>query len=109
MKRVEKRVEAGDAYAIYNIGLMYQKGKHGYPQDYTKALELWHRAGELGLTDAYYCVGIAYERGDGLEIDEKKANHYYELAAIGGCVGARHNLGLVEYKTGNMKARGTLQ
>ena len=33
----------------------------------------------------------------------KKANHYYELAAMGGCVTARHNLGNNEYLEGNME------
>ena len=26
----------------------------------------------------------AYENGRGVDIDEKKANHYYKVAAIGG-------------------------
>ena len=41
-------------------------------------------------------------RGDGVERDEKKAVHYYELAAVGGCVEARHNLGALEFNAGNM-------
>ena len=39
--------------------------------------------------------------GEGLEIDKKKANHYYELAAIGGNVSARYNLGNNEWRSGN--------
>ena len=31
-----------------------------------------------------------------MEIDEKKAEHYYELAAMNGSVHARHNLGCAE-------------
>ena len=32
----------------------------------------------------------------------KKVKHYYELAAIGGHVNARHNLGVFEENTGNI-------
>ena len=39
--------------------------------------------------------------GRGVEIDEKKATHYYELAAMGGDMLARHNLGCNEYRAGN--------
>jgi len=101
MEREKERVEAGDANAIFNRGNYYREGRYGFPQDYTKALELYHRAAELGNAEAYRSIGIAYERGDGVEDDMKKAMQYYDLSAIGGCVGARHNLGLVEYKTGN--------
>ena len=38
-----------------------------------------------------------------MERDEKKANYYYELAAMGGDTDARHNLGVYEYNKGNMK------
>ena len=34
--------------------------------------------------------------------DEKKAMHYYELAAMGGVVKSRHNLGSSEWQVGNM-------
>ena len=37
-----------------------------------------------------------------MEIDKKKANHYYKLAAIGGSIEARHNLGGSETRVGNM-------
>ena len=40
-------LEAGDAISIYNQGCDYRDGTNGYPQDYTKAIELYHRAGEL--------------------------------------------------------------
>ena len=37
-----------------------------------------------------------------MERDLKQARHYYELAAIGGDVSARHNLGCLEERAGNM-------
>ena len=37
----------------------------------------------------------------GVEIDKKKAKHYYVLAAMNGSVKARNNLGAYEYEAGN--------
>ena len=90
-KRLKKRVEADDANAMYNTGNYYRDGTDGYRQDYTRALELYHQAGDLGFMAAYTHIGYTYKNGEGVEIDEKKAIHYYELGAIGGCVVARNN------------------
>ena len=99
--QVKKRVEIGDAQAIYNMGCHYNNGRH-VPQDHTKALELWHQAAKLGNAKSYYSIGNSYYRGNGVERDEKKAWHYYELAAMGGHATARYNLGALEVQAGNM-------
>ena len=103
IERLEKRVEKDDPLAIYNLGVCYSKGLRGYPQDYGKALELWHRAAELGYsTKAYLNIGYSYEKGEGVQVHKEKASHYYELAAIGGDVTARHCLGNMEMEAGNI-------
>ena len=100
LKRVQKRVKAGDAEAIFSLGQFYNQGLYGLPQDYEKALELWHRAGELGSAAAYCSIGLAYGNGRGVDVDKKKAKHYWELAAMGGNAIARHNLGYTELVEG---------
>ena len=100
-ERLTTRMEANDANAMFNLGVMYYRGTNYYPQDYAKALELWRRAGELGHAGAYLGIGNAYDYGQGVKVDEKKANHYYELAAIKGDADARHNLGINEKEAGN--------
>ena len=102
IERLKKRVEAGDAYATYDLGCCYRDGEDGYPQDFTKAFELFHRAAELGQNQAYCNIGHVYDCGRGVEIDKEKANHYYELAAMGGNETARYNLGNDETRAGNM-------
>ena len=102
IERQKKRVEAGNAEAIHRTGIYYRDGTNGFPQDHTKSLEFWHRAGELGYAHSYFNIGAAYDIGRGVERDEKKARHYYELAAIGGDVDARHNLGVYECNAGNV-------
>jgi len=101
LENIKKRVEANDPHAIYRLGLDYMEGSCGLPQDYKKALELWHQAAELGYTPTYLSIGHAYDFGEGVEVDENKATYYYELAAMGGDVCARHNLGIDEARAGN--------
>ena len=95
-------MDAGETYAILRLGVHHYYGENGYPQDYTKALELWHRAAELGYSESCCNIGYAYEHGQGVVVDKSKANHYYELAAIGGNTTARCNLGIICRDSGNM-------
>ena len=103
IEREKKRMESDDAEAIYNTGCHYLEGFNGYPIDYTKALELWHRAADLEFAEAYNNIGALYNNGYGVEVNEKKAVHYYELAAMMGNEVARNNLGNMEKKAGNYK------
>jgi len=102
VKRLRGRIEADNPIAICNLGCHYRDGEYGFKQDLDKALELWHRAAELGYADAYCGIGLAYTKGKGVEVDKKKAIHYFELSAMGGNAIARHNLGLIEKDVGNM-------
>ena len=95
-------MEVDDAQAFYNLGCYHRDGKCGFPQDYRKALELYHRAGELGEASAYCSIGCYFDNGEGVVVDKKKAIHYYEIAAIGGDTNARINLGANEAREGNM-------
>ena len=103
IEQAKKRMEVNDAYAMFNLGICYSDGSYGFQQDHAKALELWHQAAELGNASSCYSIGMAYYYGNGAERDEKKANHYCELAAMGGVVEARYNLGVYEWRAGNME------
>jgi len=109
IERNKKRVEMNDPLALFNLACKYDQGTCGCPQNSNKALELWHRAGELGSSaESYHNIGncylhgnadignTCYHNGDVVERDIKKAQHYWELAAILGHVGARYNVGLYE-------------
>ena len=101
--RSKKRVEVEDPLAIHRLGCFYADELYGYPQDYAKALKLWHRAGELGCSKAYNSIGFAYNDGEGVEVDKKKAVYYcyWELAAVMGNTISRHNLGVEEENNDN--------
>ena len=63
IEQYKKRMKVDDAEAIHDMGGCYSEGLHGLPQDRAKALELWHRAKELGSATSYHCIGNAYYVG----------------------------------------------
>ena len=101
VKRLQKLMERGNADAYYQFGGVYANGDYGLQQDRVKANELWLKAGELGCAEGYCNVGNAYDTGAGVQRNEKKATHLYELGAMLGNVNARYNLGALESEAGN--------
>ena len=103
-EQLKKRSKDDHAESIYGLGICHYHGESDIPQDHAKSLELWHRASELGHAMSSYNIGHEYYYGNGargVERDEKKAVHYFELAAMGGHVKARHYLGALEGRAGN--------
>ncbi|KAL7515594.1 hypothetical protein ACHAXN_013170 [Cyclotella atomus] len=67
-----------------------------------KLIKIWASAGELGYTQAYRDIANLYLAGRGVKKDSKKAKHYYELAAMGGCAYSRCFLGWFEGNEGDL-------
>ena len=85
VKRLKKRLKVNDAEAFLFFGCRYRDGvMPGFTQSWSKAVEFWSKAAELGSIDAYYDLGRAYQQGQGVEQDIKKAIRHYRIAAIGG-------------------------
>jgi len=82
--RTKKRMKLNDAEAFYTLGIAYYNENWGLPQDMNKSFELYSQAAELGSVNAHYAFAIAYNYGQGVEVDEEKAIRHYKLAAIGG-------------------------
>ncbi len=102
IERLEDHMERGNSDAISALGSIYCEGIHGLPQDMAKANELFLKAGELGCSGGYYNLGKAYDLGRGVDINKKKARHFYELAAIMGELSARGMLAGYEFESGNV-------
>jgi len=82
-----KRIEANDPVALREIGKeRYHEG------NYEEAFEYLAKAVELGDIAAQYYLGHMYQKGEGVEKDEKKGLYHLEEAAIGGHPEARYNL-----------------
>jgi len=96
IKRIEKLMDNGNGDAFHALAGLYAAGALGLTQDDSKANELYQKAGELGCANGYYNLGLSYDLGYGVEVNEEKAKHYFELAAIGGHMNARYNLGCLE-------------
>ena len=101
IKRTKNLMDKGNGDGFYLFASYYAQGDIGLQQDYQKTNELLLKAGELGCAKGYNKLGNAYSFGRGVERDDKQAKYYWELAAMGGYVNARHNLGCVEYEAGN--------
>ena len=68
--------EQGDAYAQFNLALMYDNGQ-GVPQDDKEAAKWYRLAAEQGLGDAQYNLSLCYYEGQGVEKDLEKANYWH--------------------------------
>ena len=98
---IQKRADAGDPVAMFDLGQQYRFGKYGLEKDVTRAVELYERAAELGVKEAHYDLGLLYGEGRDVEKDTAKAIRHYEAAAMRGHVSARFNLGCEEHNAGN--------
>lgn len=89
-----KKAKAGDAEAINNIGVLYNKGL-GVDRDPTKAAEWYQRAAEFGYPNAQFNLANLYYSGEGVEKNAKQAAYWYQQAAERGHLGAQYYLGLM--------------
>eukprot|EP00956_Cyclotella_meneghiniana_P013867 scaffold20338_cov47-Cyclotella_meneghiniana.AAC.1 len=109
IRRISERIEKyNDRHAMANLGYFYYSGFYGLEVDHSKAVELFKRASALGSVKGHFYLGISYNEGTGVEQNEKKAVHHWQIAAMMGNMQARHNLGCAEMYNGN-KERGTRQ
>lgn len=79
----EATAEAGDAYAVFNLGYMHWTGT-GVEKNVTRALEYFVTAAAAGVAPALNALGVAYFNGLGTERDVERALHYLrEAVALG--------------------------
>ena len=89
-------MELNDPNAIAMMGDYYMRGERGLQQDIGKALELVHKAADLGTTMAHYYLGQMYLIGNVVQANCKKAKCHLEIATMAGHVRARYHLGVLE-------------
>ena len=100
--RLRKRIDLyDDAIAMQRLGLYYIDGSYGLQKDTKKGMELYRRASERGSVSASASLGDLYFGREGVGKDMEKATYYFRLAAMGGHIVARHNLGIYEAEAHN--------
>ena len=99
LEQLRARAGQSDAEAQTELGNAYNAGQAGLKQDYAEALKWYRRAAEKGFAMAQYNLGLAYEQGRGVPVDERQAFKYYLQAAEQGLAAAQFN-------AGNMYAAG---
>lgn len=72
----ERQARTGDAHAIYNVGILYDRGI-GYPKDPQKSFEYFKESADKGYINAIYAVGQVYV--DEIK-DFKIAMDYYKIS-----------------------------
>ena len=90
--------EQGDAYAQYNLGMMYAEGK-GVAQNDSSSVKWFTLAAKNGNAIAQVNLGFMYQYGKGIKKDNKEAVSWYRLAAEQGNIEGQVNLGLM-YRSG---------
>ena len=76
-----KSGEQGFAQAQFQLGINYEYGREGFPQDYKKAVYWYHEAARQGYPRATNNLADKYEHGLGVAQDYKKAIELYSYAA----------------------------
>lgn len=94
-----KEAYEGDAESQNILGILYDTGQQGLPQDYLKARQWFEKSASKGNAWAQYNLGAMYDSGDGVPKDYVTARKWYEKAAAQGHAKAQRSLGLL-YKNG---------
>jgi len=104
VKRIEKRIRLNDPEAFFAMAYQHIVGNDCFPPNIGKALEILKQGAEFGSVSVHAALAQACF----VDKDMEKANYHWKIAAMGGHEGARYNLGMSEYSTGNSqnKVRG---
>jgi len=86
-----KAAEAGDARAMYSLGLMLETGDHA-PKDPKAAYALYQKAAERGLADAAINLAVALAGGKGIDKNLPRAYALLQQASQAGSARAAYDL-----------------
>jgi soluble lytic murein transglycosylase-like protein len=80
---VQANETSSDAKLINAAATSYENGE-GVPRDYSKALELYCKAANMGNRDAQFAIGWMYANARGVERDDAVARQMFAMAAAQG-------------------------
>ena len=97
IRQLQARCLQNDHNAFATMGDRYWNGDYGLPKDDLKALDCLIRAVELGSAHACANIGLDYHEGNGVAVDKERGALFERVGALRGSIGARHNIGCLEY------------
>ena len=93
----------GNGYALFNVGLMHERGLGKVPQSYKVAVEYYQRAVKEEVKDAYCNLGNIFALGLGMEQGvPRDVNMGVKLLAMGAEEGSRQ----CAYTLGSLYGKG---
>ncbi len=95
--KIRANAEKGDPQAQDNLGILYCGGT-GIPQDYTKAMQWFHKAAAQGNDDAQLNIGDLYYKGHGVPQNYTEAIKWYRKSADQGNANLQLFLGDLYYR-----------
>ncbi|MDR3176302.1 MAG: sel1 repeat family protein [Desulfovibrio sp.] len=75
--------------ALYGLGILLVNGAEGVPRNLAEGLKNFEQAAAFGHAMAEFELGNAYNAGEGVKKDRKKAGEYYKKAAAKGLAEAK--------------------
>ena len=97
LKKYKSAAVKNDAYAQYNLGVMYDNGQ-GVVQDYAEAVRWYKLAAAQGYASAQYNLGFMYATGQGVVQNNVQAHMWFNIAAVKGDKDAVKNRDIVANK-----------
>ena len=98
----------GDARCQFYLGVIYDEGEIGVPEDNTEAVKWYRKAAEQGDLGAQLALALTYDEGEiGVSEDNKEAVKWYRKAAEQGSAQAQYNLGLMHYDGEGVRSDNT--
>jgi TPR repeat protein len=97
LKPVISAANAGEAWAQFGLGLLYEMGRGGFPQSDTEAARWYRLAAEQGDSAGQTMLGVMYSQGRGVPQNDTEASRLFQLAADQGSAGAQTRLGIQHF------------
>jgi TPR repeat protein len=94
-RRMQRLAEEGNVRAMFNLGVMYEKGQGGLRIDNTQARYWYEKAAKSGDVNAQYNLGLMHAHGRGTPKSTQDAIFWFRKAADAGDPGAQYNLAVM--------------
>ncbi len=98
VKKLIQLANQGDVEAQYFLGVAYDLGVEGVPQDDVQAVKWYRLAADQGYAEAQSKLGLMYQRGQGVPQDYVQAHMWFNLASAQGSKSGKSNRDLVAGK-----------